>query len=48
MQLHDLKPNEGAKKARKRVGRSDTATTGISSLCLPNALPVYSVMDSLS
>lgn len=28
MKLHDLKPNEGAKKARKRVGRGTAAGQG--------------------
>ena len=28
MQLHDLKPNEGAKKARKRVGRGTGSGAG--------------------
>ncbi|MDJ1121659.1 50S ribosomal protein L15 [Olsenella sp. YH-ols2217] len=28
MQLHDLKPNKGAKKARKRVGRGNSAGGG--------------------
>ena len=28
MQLHDLKPNEGAKKARKRIGRGTGSGAG--------------------
>ncbi len=28
MQLHDLKPNEGAKKSRKRVGRGPASGSG--------------------
>jgi len=28
MQLHDLKPNDGAKKARKRIGRGTGSGSG--------------------
>ena len=28
MKLHDLKPNEGSKKSRKRVGRGHSAGQG--------------------
>ena len=28
MQLHDLRPNEGAKKARKRIGRGNSSGHG--------------------